>query len=157
MIVYSLTPWSLGLLEMYFRTCNFQTLCNEWYQAQCSADGVREIALAKCLINGKLTLVKQCMKWPVAHSPNSTWFWFELVGNCCERLRIIMEYTNIQFCEQLGHGWQFHPLVKVMATNHCQVEAPPFRVTPWGQLGSHGSENRVARWLWPNSEDVIYR
>ena len=52
----------------------------------------------------------QCMKWPVAHSPNSTWFWLELVGNCCERLKIIMECTNIQFCEQLRHGWQFHPL-----------------------------------------------
>ena len=52
----------------------------------------------------------QCMKWPVAHSPNSTWFWLELVGNCCERLKIIMECTNIQFCERLGHGWQFHPL-----------------------------------------------
>ena len=25
---------------------------------------------------------KKCMKWPVAHSPNSTWFWLELVGNC---------------------------------------------------------------------------
>ena len=57
------------------------------------------------------TLVIQCMKWPVAHSPNSTWFWLELVGNCCERLKIIMECTNIQFCERLGHGWQFHPLV----------------------------------------------
>ena len=52
----------------------------------------------------------QCRKWPVAHSPNSTWFWLELVGNCCERLKIIMECTNIQFCERLGHGWQFHPL-----------------------------------------------
>ena len=52
----------------------------------------------------------QCMKWPVAHSPNSTWVWLELVGNCCERLKIIMECTNIQFCERLGHGWQFHPL-----------------------------------------------
>ena len=52
----------------------------------------------------------QCMKWPVAHSPNSTWIWLELVGNCCERLEIIMECTNIQFCERLGHGWQFHPL-----------------------------------------------
>ena len=52
----------------------------------------------------------QCMKWPVTHSPNSTWFWLELVGNCCERLKIIMKYTNIQFCERLGHGWLFHPL-----------------------------------------------
>ena len=56
---------------------------------------------------------QQCMKWPVAHSPNSTWFWLELVGNCCERLKIIMKYTNIQFCERLGHGWQFHPLLPV--------------------------------------------
>ena len=53
----------------------------------------------------------QCMKWPVAHSPNSNWFWLELVGNCCERLKTIMKCTNIQFCEQLGHGWQFHPLM----------------------------------------------
>ena len=52
----------------------------------------------------------QCMKWPVAHSPNSTWFWLELVGNCCERLKIMMKNTNIQFCERLGHGWQFHTL-----------------------------------------------
>ena len=52
----------------------------------------------------------KCMKWPVAHLPNSTWFWLELVGNCCERLKIIMKCTNIQFCERLGHGWQFHPL-----------------------------------------------
>ena len=52
----------------------------------------------------------QCMKWPVAHSPNSAWFWLELIGNCGERLKIIMKYTNIQFCERLGHGWQFHPL-----------------------------------------------
>ena len=43
-------------------------------------------------------------------SPTPTWFWLELVGNCCERLKIIMECTNIQFCEWLGHGWQFHPL-----------------------------------------------
>ena len=35
---------------------------------------------------------------------------WRLVGNCCERLKIIMECTNIQFCEWLGHGWQFHPL-----------------------------------------------
>ena len=55
---------------------------------------------------------KQCMKWPVAHSPNSTWFWLELVGNCRERLEIIMGCTNIQFCEWLDHGWQFHPLYK---------------------------------------------
>ena len=52
----------------------------------------------------------QCMKWPVAHSPNLTWFGLELVGNCCERLKIIMKFTNVQFCERLGHGWQFHPL-----------------------------------------------
>ena len=52
----------------------------------------------------------QCMKWPVTHSPNSTWFWLELVGNCGERLKIIMECTNIQFCERLGNGWQFHLL-----------------------------------------------
>ena len=32
--------------------------------------------------------------------------------NCCERLKIIMECTNIQFCERLGHGWQFHPLAR---------------------------------------------
>ena len=57
------------------------------------------------------SIMMQCMKWPVAHSPNSTWFWLELVGNCCERLKIIMKYTNIQFCERLGHGWQFHLLM----------------------------------------------
>ena len=66
---------------------------------------------AKCIITlNMLKLGDQCMKWPVAHSPNSTWFWLELVGNCCEGLKIIMKYTNIQFCERLGHGWQFHPL-----------------------------------------------
>ena len=59
--------------------------------------------------NNKSTAL-QCMKQPVAHSPNSTWFWLELVGNSCERLKIIMKYTNIQFCERLGHVWQFHPL-----------------------------------------------
>ena len=64
----------------------------------------------------------QCMKWPVAHSPNSTWFWLELVGNCCERLKIIMKYTNIQFCERLGHGWQFHPLLLI----HSQTSRTPF-------------------------------
>ena len=53
---------------------------------------------------------QQCMKWPVAHSPNSTWFWLELVGNCCEQLKIIVKYTNIQFYERRGHGLQFHPL-----------------------------------------------
>ena len=57
--------------------------------------------------------IRQCMKWPVAHSLNSTGFWLELVGNCCERLKITMECTNIQFCERLGHGWQFHPLIRV--------------------------------------------
>ena len=31
----------------------------------------------------------------------------------CERLTIIMKYTNIQFCERLGHGWQFHPLMMI--------------------------------------------
>ena len=61
--------------------------------------------------------IYQCMKWPVAHSPNSTWFWLELVGNCCERLKIIMECTNIQLCERLGHGWQFHPLYMGLNTS----------------------------------------
>ena len=61
---------------------------------------------------------KQCMKWPVTHSPNSTWFCLELFGNCCERLKIIMKYTNIQFCERLGHGWQFHPLHKSCLEHH---------------------------------------
>ena len=63
----------------------------------------------------------QCMKWPLAHSPNSTWFWLELVGNCCEWLKIIMKYTNIQFCERLGHGWQFHAL----KWSFCLVVAGP--------------------------------
>ena len=27
-------------------------------------------------------------------------------------IEIIMECTNIQFCERLGHGWQFHPLFR---------------------------------------------
>ena len=53
--------------------------------------------------------VKHCSAWN-GQSPNSTWFWLELVGNCCEQLKIIMKCTNIQFCERLGHGWQFHPL-----------------------------------------------
>ena len=64
----------------------------------------------------------QCMKWPVAHSPNSTWFWLELVGNCCERLNIIMECTNIQFCERLGHGWQFHPLFDILCSRNLQAK-----------------------------------
>ena len=33
----------------------------------------------------------QCMIWPVAHSPNSTWFQVELLGNCCEPLKILMK------------------------------------------------------------------
>ena len=51
------------------------------------------------------------MKRPVAHSLNSTWFWFELPENCCEPLKFIMKYINIQFCERPGHGRPFHALV----------------------------------------------
>ena len=41
------------------------------------------------------------MKWPVAHWPNSTWFWLELVGNCCERLKIIMNVQTSNFVSDL--------------------------------------------------------
>ena len=70
------------------------------------------------------------MKWPVAHSPNSTWFWLELVGNCCERLKIIMKCTKIQFCERLGYGWQFHPLRapdRVLFTLHPRLGSEVIR------------------------------
>ena len=53
----------------------------------------------------------QCMKRPVAHSLNSTWFWIELPENCCEPLKFIMKYISIQFCERPGHGRPFHALV----------------------------------------------
>ena len=53
---------------------------------------------------------KQCMKRPVAHSLNSTWFWIELPENCCEPLKFIMKYISIQFCEWPGHGRPFHAL-----------------------------------------------
>ena len=80
---------------------------------------------------GNKPLSKQCMKWPVAHSPNSTWFWLELVGNCCERLKIIMKYTNIQFCERLGHGWQFRPLSKPMMTQFSYTYTHTGGVNGW--------------------------
>ena len=35
--------------------------------------------------------VEQCMKPPVAHLLNSTWFWVELLGNGCELLEITMK------------------------------------------------------------------
>ena len=53
----------------------------------------------------------QCMKRPVAHSLNSTWFWIELPENCCEPLKFIMRYISIQFCERPGHGRPFHALM----------------------------------------------
>ena len=56
--------------------------------------------------------LKQCMKRPVAHSLNSTWFWIELPENYCEPLKFIMKYISIQFCERPGHGRQFHALLK---------------------------------------------
>ena len=52
----------------------------------------------------------QCMKRPVDHSLNSTWFWIELPENCCEPLKFIMKYISIQFCERHGHGRPFHAL-----------------------------------------------
>ena len=55
--------------------------------------------------------VWQCMKRPVAHLLNSTWFWIELPENCCEPLKFIMKYISIQFCERPGHGRPFHALV----------------------------------------------
>ena len=36
-------------------------------------------------------IVVQCMKPPVAHLLNSTWFWVELLGNGCELLEITMK------------------------------------------------------------------
>ena len=57
-------------------------------------------------------IAKQCMKRPVAHSLNSTWFWIELPENCCEPLKFIMKYISIQFCERPGHGRPFHALAK---------------------------------------------
>ena len=63
---------------------------------------------------------KQCMKRPVAHSLNSTWFWIELPENCCEPLKFIMKYISIQFCERPGHGRPFHalPKTKQMASRY---------------------------------------
>ena len=58
-----------------------------------------------------LCMVAQCMKRPVAHSLNSTWFWIELPENCCAPLKFIMKYISIQFCERPGHGRPFHALV----------------------------------------------
>ena len=55
--------------------------------------------------------LSQCMKRPVAHSLNSTWFWIELPENCCEPLKFIMKYICIQFCEWPGHGRPFHALL----------------------------------------------
>ena len=56
----------------------------------------------------------QCMKRPVAHSLNSTWFWIELPENCCEPLKFIMKYISIQFCERPGHGRPFHALQAII-------------------------------------------
>ena len=84
-------------------------------------DGISNHKSHDCLL--------QCMKWPVTHSPNSTWFWLELVGNCCERLKIIMKYTNIQFCERLGHGWQFHPLYSTIYSGADQKKTSKLHVT----------------------------
>ena len=58
-------------------------------------------------------ILNQCMKRPVAHSLNSTWFWIELPENCCEPLKFIMKYISIQFCERPGHGWPFHALLNI--------------------------------------------
>ena len=60
--------------------------------------------------NSKWVTKTQCMKWPVANSLNSTWFWIELPENCCEPLKFIMKYISIQFCERPGHGRPFHAL-----------------------------------------------
>ena len=62
----------------------------------------------------------QCMKRPVAHSLNSTWFWIELPENCCEPLKVIMKYVSIQFCERPGRGRPFHAL----DTPHKSIPSP---------------------------------
>ena len=67
--------------------------------------------LAKSLITYANGLLTQCMKRPVAHSLNSTWFWIELPENCCEPLKFIMKYISIQFCERPSHGRPFHALL----------------------------------------------
>ena len=75
----------------------------------------------------------QCMKWPVAYSPNSTWFWLELVGNCCEWLKIIMKYINIQFVSDL-----------VMAGSFIHCQAPLY----WLQFcSSYYTWNKLQEFL----------
>ena len=68
--------------------------------------------------SGQLWTTMQCMKRPVAHSFNSTWFWIELPENCCEPLKFIMKYISIQFCERPGHGRPFHALT--MTKKNCR-------------------------------------
>ena len=54
----------------------------------------------------------QCMKPPVAHLLNSTWFWVELLGNGCD-LWATWNYNEMlkqPICERIGHGWRFHAL-----------------------------------------------
>ena len=63
----------------------------------------------------KIIISQQCMKRPVAHLLNSTWFWIELPENCCEPLKCIMKYISIQFCERPGHGRPFHALSQNIA------------------------------------------
>ena len=65
----------------------------------------------------------QCMKRPVAHSLNSTWFWIELPENCCEPLKFIMKYISIQFCERPGHGRPFHALISIHSSHNTYRKA----------------------------------
>ena len=73
-----------------------------------------------------LCIISQCMKWPVAHLPNSTWFWLELVGNCCERLKIIMKYTNTNFVSDLVMAGSFIHWYRV-SYRGLSISFPPYR------------------------------
>ena len=82
-----------------------------WSDCDLKYDLVRESqGFFSCLAAGNPARDGQCMKRPVAHSLNSTWFWIELPENCCEPLKFIMKYLSIQFCERPGHGRPFHAL-----------------------------------------------
>ena len=81
--------------------------------------------------------LEQCMKRPVAHSLNSTWFWIELPENCCEPLKFIMKYISIQFCERPGHGRPFHALLEEM----WQSTPPPHPTT-------RGDEKHLSFEIW---------
>ena len=103
--------------------------------------------------------VWQCMKWSVTRSPNSTWFWLELVGNCCERLKMIMKYTNIQFCERLGSwlavsstGLVFSCTVIKKRTHNHSLDLAVLIHMAWYSLVYIGSDNE---WLVRCQPDTV--